>query len=114
MKVPRRQTSQKRLTKNEICRCGKEIRRQIHSSGQGRPAGECEGCGLAPLHPAVPAGLSGCSESFLRNGKRVCRECAIAYDLITKGHTRIRTPWEAEVVNEVRMLLERGDNVAAP
>lgn len=108
-----KRVSQKRLTKNEICICGKEIRSQMHHSGQGRPSGRCEACGVGPLHPVVPAGLSWCSQSFLRNGKRVCRDCAIAYDLSQKGHTRIRTPWQAEVVTEVRMLLERGDDVAS-
>ena len=67
--------------------------------------GACEVCGIAPLHGA----LATCRCSFWKNGKRVCRECAIGIDYIEKDGSRItESPFSAGEVLRMKDLFSRG------
>lgn len=68
-----------------------------------RPPWRCTGCGDDRLHHP----LHGCACSFVRKGNWIlCRACAIAYDYVTKGSTKITSPpitlIEWQEVEEVR------------
>lgn len=66
--------------------------------------GSCELCGLGPIHGA----RASCPCSFERLGRRVCRECAIAYDFATHGASSIGHDFSEELVKEIWELIERG------
>lgn len=53
--------------------------------------GDCAACGRGPLHGAWK-GSTACACSFDRGGLLVCRDCAIACDVVTKGFSQIGSP----------------------
>jgi len=71
-----------------VCARGNPIARELKTN---RPdylrVGMCQACGVGPLH-SVANGSCHCS--FLRGKRRFCRDCAIAYDYVTQGFTRIK------------------------
>jgi hypothetical protein len=71
-------------------------------------AGPCDAHGGPTLHGA----LSNCTCSLLRGRRRLCRDCAIAYDYLTTGSSRLDRSWDPRLVAEVRELLDRGHDAA--
>lgn len=77
----------------------------------GKVETRCHGCNAGPIHPWNRS----CRCSFLRNGHTVCRDCAVAYDLIVDGYTKISHPndWiTKEVIAAVVTMQQRAASVA--
>lgn len=77
------------------CLAGKPI--GVHRNGVSLPPGDCECCGDGPLHGprSVPGGTR-CGCAFARAGKRLCRGCALFYDLLIDGHSHLPVPRERQ------------------
>lgn len=83
------------------------------------PPGECAACGIGPLHGAWRSvwdqekqrwiiGGNRCRCSAERAGVLLCRECAIAFDITTKGHSRLENRYSPELLADMYELFQRG------
>lgn len=66
--------------------------------------GNCENCNAGPLHGAQ----NGCRCSVLRNKVRLCRRCAIALDINTKGYSPLLSNAENASVRLAQSLSSPG------
>lgn len=88
------------------CLSGRPIATELKP---GRPeflkSGYCHGCGGGPLHGPVGGN---CDCSYLRGRFRLCRDCSIGFDYISKGSTRIRPPFTPEEWRSFIQIYDRG------
>jgi hypothetical protein len=86
--------------------------RATHTCPSGRPVAEdwhaCAVCGEEPIHGARGLDYTNarCTCSFTRAGRRLCRACAVVYDLAHHGGSQIRmTDWDpVDLVYRARLV----------
>src|SRR4051794_40153370 len=86
------------------CPFGKTIGVWKHAVGS-LPPGDCTVCKEGPLHGAFK-GAGGCRCSFVRDNELLCRSCAILWDILYQGSSKIGHDYDEQLILAIAKIVE--------